>query len=208
MLIIASVALLGAGVAFPLWWSHWVERTYASAIHTLEEAPSSRVALVLGARVYPNGRLSAMLADRVDTAIALYKAGKVDKLLMSGDNSLADYNEPGAMMAYAIARGVPAEDIQPDYGGRRTYDSCYRARQVFQVEEAVIVTQAFHLPRALFLCENLGVQAQGVMADRRVYSPRSLAWSETREMPALVAALVDVIRRAPPPIMGDPIPLQ
>lgn len=208
VMIIAGIVLLAGGIAFPFWWSDWVARTYAPAIHPLHQAPSSRVALVLGARVYPNGRLSAMLADRVDTAVALYKAGKVDKLLMSGDNSHPDYNEPGAMMAYAIERGVPAEDIQPDYGGRRTYDSCYRARQVFLVEKAIVVTQEFRLPRALFLCENLGIQAEGVMADRRVYSSRSLAWSETREMPALVAALVDIIRRAPPPVMGDPIPLQ
>jgi SanA protein len=207
-MVIASVFLLTGGVAFPFWWSDWVARTYAPVIHPLHQAPPIRVALVLGARVYPNGRLSAMLADRVDTAVALYKAGKVDKLLMSGDNSHADYDEPGAMMAYAIQRGVPAEDIQPDYGGRRTYDSCYRARQIFHVDEAVIVTQAFHLPRALFLCENLGLQVEGVMADRRSYSPRSLAWSEMREKPAMVAALLDVIRRAPPPVMGAPIPLQ
>lgn len=205
---IVSIFLLASGVAFPFWWSDWVARTYAPVIHPLHQAPSSRVALVLGARVYPNGRLSAMLADRVDTAVELYKAGKVDKLLMSGDNSHVDYDEPGAMMAYAIERGVPAEDIQPDYGGRRTYDSCYRARQIFHVNEAIIVTQAFHLPRALFLCENLGIQAAGVVADRRIYSPRSLAWSEMREKPAMVAALIDVVRRVPPPVMGVPIPLQ
>lgn len=207
-LIAVGGFLLVGGIAFPLWWNAWIKRIYAPVIHTLEDAPSSRVALVLGARVYPNGRLSAMLADRVDTAVALYQAGKVNKLLMSGDNSHADYNEPGAMMAYAIQRGVPAEDIQPDYGGRRTYDSCYRARQIFYVEEAIVVTQAFHLPRALFLCDNLGIRVEGVIADRRVYSPRSLTWSETREKPALVAALFDVIRRAPPPVMGEPIPLQ
>lgn len=205
---IVSIFLLAGGVAFPFWWSDWVARTYAPAIHPLHQAPSSRVALVLGARVYSNGRLSAMLADRVDTAVELYKAGKVDKLLMSGDNSNIDYNEPDAMIAYAIARGVPAEDIQPDYGGRRTYDSCYRAHQIFQVDEAIIVTQAFHLPRALFLCENLGIQVEGVMADRRIYSPRSLAWSEMREKPAMVAALIDIVRRVPPPVMGAPIPLE
>ncbi|MEZ4555940.1 MAG: ElyC/SanA/YdcF family protein [Caldilineaceae bacterium] len=118
--------------------------------------------------------------DRVDTAIALYQAGKVDKLLMSGDNSTPEYDEPGAMMAYAIAQGVPAADIQPDYAGRRTYDTCYRAQAIFHVEDAVLVTQAFHLPRALFTCHNLGLDAQGVIADRRIYDPRSVAWSESR----------------------------
>ena len=92
------------------------------------------MALVLGARVYANGRLSGMLRDRVETAVALYKAGKVQKLLMSGDNSSLEYNEPDAMMAHAVAMGVPPEDIQPDYAGRRTYDSCYRASAIFQVE--------------------------------------------------------------------------
>lgn len=207
-LIISFVVLLGAGLTFPFWWNAWLERAYAPTIHALPEAPSGRVALVLGARVYPNGNLSGMLADRVDTAIALYKAGKVDRLLLSGDNSSDDYNEPGAMAAYAIKRGVPAEAIQPDYGGRRTYDSCYRARHIFLVEEVIVVTQAFHLPRALYLCENLGLEVEGVIADRRVYSPRSLAWSEMREMPASVAALLDVMIRPLPPVMGEPIPLQ
>lgn len=77
-----------------------------------------------------------MLRDRVDTAIALYDAGQVQKLIMSGDNRVVEYNEPQAMMNYAIARGVPEEDIQPDYGGRRTYDTCYRAKEIFQVESA------------------------------------------------------------------------
>jgi SanA protein len=112
------------------------------------------------------------------------------------------------MMAYAIAQGVPAEDIQPDYAGRRTYDTCYRAKAIFQIESAVLVTQRFHLPRALFLCDQLGIKAVGVAADQRVYDPRSVAFSETREVPALVVALLDVIRRAPPPVLGEPIPLK
>ena len=206
-LLTAAIVLLIV-LTFPFAWRAWVERTYAAAIYTLEEAPSARVALVLGARVYPDGRLSPMLADRVDTAVALYKAGKVEKLLVSGDNSLEDYNEPGAMMAYAIRQGVPAEDIQPDYGGRRTYDSCYRARYIFQVEEAIIVTQEFHLPRALFLCKSLSIAATGVVADRRQYHPRSIAWSEARETPATFAALLDILRRSPPPVLGDPIPIR
>ena len=147
-----------------------------------------------------------MLRDRVDTAVDLYKRGAVQKLLMSGDNSRVDYNEPDAMATYAIAQGVPAADIQPDYGGRRTYDSCYRARDIFHVKSAIIVTQAFHLPRALFLCDQLGVQAVGVAADRNRYDPRSIAWSETREVPALLGALYDAIRKAPPPILGSADP--
>jgi len=201
--------LLGIGaLVFPLLWQEWVQARYVPAIYTVDSVPAQRVAIVLGARVYPDGRLSGMLRDRVETAVALYKAGKVQKLLMTGDNSVQDYNEPDAMKAHAVAMGVSPADIQPDYGGRRTYDSCYRARSIFQVESAVLVTQAFHLPRALFLCDQLGITAVGVVADQRVYDPRSLAWSETREVPATLTALLDVIRRAPPPILGNPIPLE
>lgn len=206
--ILLVIALfVAAGVAFPFVWQSWVNWRYGDRIVTLDNAPSERVAIVFGARIYSSERLSAMLRDRVDTAVDLYHAGKVEKLIMSGDNSSIHYNEPGAMMNYAISRGVPAEDIQPDYGGRRTYDTCYRARYIFQIESALLVTQAFHLPRALFLCDMLGAEVTGVIADRRNYDPRSIAWSETREVPALLAALLDVVRRAPPPILGEPLPL-
>ncbi len=205
-LIVGCLAVLAIGL---LWgWPRWVQAHYQAQIHTLAEAPPTRVAVVFGARVYRNGRLSAMLRDRVDTAIALYKAGKVQKLLVSGDNQSADYNEPGAMMDYAISQGVPAEDIQPDYAGRRTYDTCYRLKAIFQVEEAILVTQAFHLPRALFTCEQLGVTVTGVAADQRTYDPRSIAYSELREIPALAVALLDVIRRAPPAVLGEPITIE
>ena len=148
-----------------------------------------------------------MLGDRVETAVQLYLAGKVDKLLLSGDNRVKEYDEPGRMMDYALARGVPAEDIQPDYAGRRTYDTCYRAREVFGLTSAVLVTQEFHLPRALFTCERLGLDVVGVAADRQSYSRRSIAWSTVREFPALLIALFDAIRQAPPPVLGDPIPI-
>jgi SanA protein len=218
----ALLIVLGlVGIAlFPWGWRNWVEWRYAPVTYSAEEylaAPASsntapriapRIAIVFGARVYSRERLSAMLRDRVDTAIDLYHAGKVDMLLLSGGQNGLEYDEPGAMMAHALERGVPAEAIQPDYGGRRTYDSCYRAAHIFQVEQAVLVTQEFHLPRALLLCDNLGVEVVGVKADRRDYAPRSIAWSETREIPALLAALMDLVRRPLPPILGEPIPLE
>ncbi len=208
LLLVLGVLLAGsAAVSFPFVWQGWVQAQYGKLIYSASDVPAERVALVLGARVYANGRLSGMLRDRVETAVALYKAGKVQKLLMSGDNSSLEYNEPDAMAAHAMAMGVPAEDIQPDYAGRRTYDSCYRARAIFQVDSVVVVTQAFHLPRALFLCSQLGLQAIGVAADQRPYDPRSIAWSETREVPATFFALLDVLRRGPPAVLGDPIPL-
>jgi SanA protein len=205
-LILAAAVLVGL-VAFPFLWHTWVNWHYAKQMVALEQAPAERIAIVFGARVYANGSLSSMTRDRVETAVALYKAGKVQKLLISGDNSNPEYDEPGMMMAYAIAQGVPAAAIQPDYGGRRTYDTCYRAQAIFQVERALLITQAFHLPRALFLCQALGIQATGVIADRQAYAQRSLVWSQLREIPATLAALMDIIRRAPPPVLGEPIPI-
>jgi SanA protein len=213
--LLIVLGLMGVSL-FPWGWRNWVEWHYAPVTYSAEEylaAPASpesaqSVAIVFGARVYSNERLSAMLRDRVDTAIDLYHAGKVDMLLLSGGQNGLEYDEPGAMMAHALERGVPAEAIQPDYGGRRTYDSCYRAAYIFQVGQAILVTQEFHLPRALLLCDNLGIEVVGVKADRRDYAPRSIAWSESREIPALLAALVDLVRRPLPPILGEPIPLE
>lgn len=202
--------LLGilAAAVFPFAWRWWVTTQNSALIYDVNGAPEQRVAIVFGARVYTPTRLSGMLRDRVDTAIDLYNSGQVQKLIMSGDNRVLEYNEPQAMMNYAIANGVPAEDIQPDYGGRRTYDTCYRAREIFQVESVTLVTQEFHLPRALFTCNNLGLDAVGVIADRRPYDPRSVRFSETREVLALSMALYDIIRRQPPPVLGDPLPIE
>jgi len=151
-----------------------------------------------------------MRADRVSAAADLYHAGRVDMLLMSGDNSRPDYNEPDAMREYAVSLGVPREAIHVDYGGRRTYDSCYRARHIFGVEDAVVVTQEFHLPRAVMLCRGLGIDAVGVGADYQRphgYSRRSLTYSRIREIPATAMAVIDLVRRHEPPVMGEPIPI-
>lgn len=177
---------------------------------TITEAPSRRVVVVFGARVYRNGRLSAMLYDRVAAAAELYQAGKVDVLLMTGDGGQPGYNEPESMRDAAITLGVPADDIVLDYGGLRTYDSCYRARHIFGVEDAVLVTQDFHLPRALMLCQAMGVDAVGVAADEmrpRGYSQASLSYSRVREIPATVVAAVEAVRHPLPPMLGEPLPI-
>ncbi|MGC8863698.1 MAG: SanA/YdcF family protein [Armatimonadota bacterium] len=146
--------------------------------------PHCRVALVLGAGVRPDGRLSVQLQDRVDAAIKLYRAGAVEKLLMSGDNRVTHYNEPQRMGDYAI---------------RRTYDSIYRAKHVFGLNRIIVVSQRFHLDRALFLCDHIGVRATGFAAD--VKGHRSIK-IEIRELGACLAALVDVSLRRPRPVMG------
>lgn len=184
----------------------WLDVSYRDRgqIDTAEQVAHQPVALVLGAGVYPDGRLSPMLADRVLTAVDLYNLDKVDKILMSGDNSVKTYNEPQHMAAYAMDRGVPEKDIAYDYAGRRTYASCWRAKHIFGLTHVIIVTQQFHLPRALYLCESLGLDAQGVAADRRDYGLASTRYT-LREMPARVKAWLDIHLLHPGVIGGDPI---
>jgi SanA protein len=204
LLLLLGVVALGAGL--PLALRAWVDSKYGSSIHTrITETPPQPVAIVFGAGYWPSGRLSDALADRMETAIALYEADKVSKLLLTGDNRFAGYNEPARMADYAQARGVPREDLVLDYAGRRTYDSCYRAAAIFGVERAALVTQAFHLPRALFTCDRLGLEAVGVVADRHRY--RYVDWYRLREVLALTRAWFDVHVLRPLPVLGDPIPV-
>ena len=182
-----------------------VSLRYRRYIVMPEQAPARPVVLVLGAAVYPDGRLSTVLADRVMTAVALYKAGKVQKLLFSGDNRFLNYNEPGAMGAFARRQGLPESALAYDYAGRRTYDSCWRARHIFGQERILVVSQAFHLPRAVYLCRQLGLDAVGVVADRRRYS-RMPVWM-MRETLARIQAWLDVHWLHPQPVGGEPIDL-
>ena len=172
-------------------------------IYPVSQAPIRRVAIVFGAGLQRDGTPSPVLRDRVATAVDLYFSGKVEKILMSGDNRFLDYNEPGAMLNYALDLGVPMEDIVLDYAGRRTYDTCYRARAIFGVTEAVLITQAFHLPRAVFTCNALGLPAEGVIADRRKY----FMAANIREIPAGAVALWDVWIGHPLPVLGNPEPI-
>jgi SanA protein len=200
------VVLISIVALTPLLWRNLVKLYYHGRIYPAETVPAKPVAIVFGAAIYGEGRLSPILRDRMDTTIDLYLAGQVNKIIVSGDNSSIYYDEPGTMMAYAIEHGVAAEDVQPDYAGLRTYDTCYRARDIFGVQEAVLVTQAFHLPRALLTCRGLGLDAVGVAADRRPL--RYGRWYEIRETAATLVAVWDVIRHEPPPVMGEPIPIE
>ena len=176
-------------------------------IYSTEEVQPARVAIVFGAGLQRDGSPTPVLMDRVSAAVQLYFSGKVEKLLMSGDNRFVDYNEPGAMQAYAISLGVPEEDIVLDYAGRRTYDTCYRARNIFGVSDAILVTQRYHLPRALFTCNGIGLKSVGVSADLRVYRKLSRAIWNFRELPATTVALWQVWFSHPLPVMGEPEPI-
>ena len=178
-----------------------------SRIYKASGAPSRPIAIVFGAGLWRDGSPTPVLRDRVATAVDLYFQGKVDKVLMSGDNSFEYYNEPGAMKEYARKLGMPEEAIVLDFAGKRTYDTCYRAREVFGVSEAILVTQSFHLPRAVYTCNKLGVDAIGVAADRRIYRRRSNFFWSTRELPATLVALWETNVTKPVPVLGTPEPI-
>ena len=176
-------------------------------LYSVEEAPRRAVAIVFGAGLWRDGSPTPVLRDRVATAADLYFAGKVQKLLMSGDNTTIYYNEPEAMRQYALELGVPNKDIVLDYAGRRTYDTCYRAKAIFGVDQVLLVTQMFHLPRALYTCHALGIEAEGIPADRREYTRRSLVWWNIRELPATLTMLLEVYVTRPLPVLGTPEPI-
>ena len=167
-------------------------------------APVRRVAIVFGAEVKRDGTPSVVLRDRVETAVALYESGKVEKLLMSGDNRFVDYNEPESMRQYALTLGMPNSDIVLDYAGRRTYDTCYRANKIFGVNSAVLVTQGFHMPRALFLCKAFGIDAVGVESENYYYLKRLRLYWNVRELLATVQSVLDVYLFKPLPVLGEP----
>lgn len=131
----------------------------------IAKVPQKDVVIVFGAGLYHNRTPTPYLRWRVQTAVQLYKAHRVKKLLMTGDNSRKVYDEPSAMAKLAESQGVPRKDIVLDYAGLDTYDSCYRAGVIFQVRSAILVSQGYHLPRAVMACKALGINAIGVDAE-------------------------------------------
>jgi vancomycin permeability regulator SanA len=194
--VLAGLALLGF-----VWYVH---ATTAGAIYTGSDPrlPHNHAALVFGAGLNGQGGPSAVLYDRVATAADLYHRGKVDKSLMSGDNSVPDYNEVGVMRRTAVGLGVPERDIVLDYAGFRTYDSCYRARAIFGLDAATLVTNAYHLPRALYTCRELGLSVAGVPADRQNYPT---LYYQLREVPAIAAVRWGLSTDEKPRFLGPPI---
>jgi SanA protein len=178
----------------------------AKRMYQQPEAPTQRVAIIFGAGLRRDGTPTAMLRDRVLTGAELYFSGQVEKLLMSGDNRFVDYNEPESMRQFALSVGVPDEAIVLDYAGRRTYDTCYRAKAIFGVESALLVTQGFHLPRALFLCNMLGMDTLGVEATPCYWNGSPFVW-DIREQFATIAAFLDLYVSNPLPVLGNPEPM-
>lgn len=173
-------------------------------VGSAEAAPADAI-LVLGALVFPDGTVSMMVEDRLETAYELYQAGKAPKILISGDHGQEGYDEVNTMRRYLEQKGVPPADIFMDHAGFDTYDSLYRARDVFAAERLIVVTQRFHLPRALWIGQRLGLQTQGVVADRHHYFRNS--YYELREMAARLKAFGEVVIGRQPIFLGPVIPI-
>lgn len=165
-----------------------------------------RVAVVFGASVFSNGDLSPTLEERVETAISLYKAGKVDRVLVSGDNRHPSYNEPKAMQDYLVTHAVAPQDVIVDYAGRSTYETCLRAREIFGLNRAVLVTQQVHLSRALYLANELGLDAQGVATDPS--RSKFTSYQFLREYLAEVKAYFNLRVMPPRAVLGEKLPIK
>lgn len=197
---IGAVALMGIN-------SH-VKRIGGARILSPEEAAKLAdvdCILVLGCGVREDGSPSHMLEDRLRRSVTLYREGAAAKILMSGDHGRTDYNEVGAMKQYAMDEGIPSEDIFMDHAGFSTYESMYRAKEIFAAEKVIIVTQEYHLYRALYIAERLGMEAYGVNADYRTY------WGqisrEGREVLARVKDFANTLFWPEPTFLGESIPV-
>jgi len=204
-IVLTSLIVLGIVCAVTL--HTIVVRSTREAILTEEEAAelSPDCILVLGARVWDDGSPSAMLEDRLIVGVDLYQAGISDRLLMSGDHSRVDYDEVNAMKDYAKAAGVPSSHIFMDHAGFSTYESLYRARDIFGVKKVVIVSQGYHLYRAIYTARALGLEAWGVPSDLRNYP--GMPYYEFREKIARIEYVLRCLRKPLPTYLGEPIPI-
>lgn len=166
---------------------------------------NKQAALILGAKVWSNGEMSDIFKDRAITAINLYKEGKVKKILVSGDHGRENYDEVNSAKKYLLENGVKSEDIFLDHAGFDTYDSLYRAKYIFKAESLVVVTQNFHLPRALYISDKLGIDSCGVSADRQKYYGEKAMYR--REILAKIKAWSNVVFHSKPKYLGNEIPL-
>ncbi|MCI8336143.1 MAG: DUF218 domain-containing protein [Peptococcaceae bacterium] len=203
--IIGILAFLGIAAIFSICF--YVSQVGKPYLVTPETAPAVDAILILGARVYSDGRPSPLLQDRLDYGYRLYAAGKADRIIVSGDHGRKDYDEVNAMKNYLLTKGVPPEHIFLDHAGFNTYDSLYRAKEIFQVKSLIVCTQEFHMPRALYIGRRLNLEAYGYAApDKAMYH---MAYNHFRERLAQVKAFLetDVLHRKPK-YLGNIIPIQ
>ena len=181
----------------------WLFVSTDGDLRTVADAPSEPVVVVFGAGLQADGTPSGYLADRLNTALELYHLGKVKAFLVTGDNDRLSYDEPDAMRSYLLQHGVPADRVVRDYAGFHTWDSCSRARQIFGVRSALLVSQGFHIRRAVALCRSVGIDAYGVATSQ----PRDRTWyyGAVRELPAASEALADVLFQPDPTFLGPKV---
>lgn len=177
--------------------------TRAYIYNDAADVPNAEVALIPGAPILSSGAPSPIFMDRADAAILLYEARKVRKILVSGDNSTVSHNEVNPVRLYLLENGIPDEDIFLDHAGFDTYSSMYRAREIFGVTSLIITTQSFHLPRAVFIARQLGMEAYGASAD----AGRVLFRNYVREAFANEKAVINLVLQRRPKYLGDKIPI-
>ena len=205
-LVCLSLAVLGAAAVFGV--NAWVVGSTEASVLTSEQAAQLEAVdciIVLGCQVKDDGRLSHMLEDRVKRGVALYHAGAAPKLLMSGDHGRENYDEVDAMKRYAVENGVPVADVFMDHAGFSTYETMYRAKAIFGAKKVLVVTQQYHLYRALYIARQLGLEAYGVNADYRTYSGQTMR--DIREVLARCKDLAMCIFKPEPTYLGETIPI-
>jgi vancomycin permeability regulator SanA len=187
--------------------NQYVKYVGSKYIYSAQDVPKADAVLVLGAYVLPSGNMSTMLKDRVMTGYELYETGKAPKIIVSGDHGRKNYDEVNTMKDFIKNEGVPGQDVFMDHAGFSTYESLYRARDIFQAKKVIIVTQRYHLMRAVFIARELGLEAYGVTSDLHNYGPVMVSY-ETREMAARNKDFWKAKYIKPrPTFLGDAIPV-
>ncbi len=205
-IILLCLVLIGVATLFIV--NGYVKSVAKEHILTVEEAAeldNVDCIIVLGCQVRDDGTLSHMLRDRLMRGLEVYNAGAAPKLLMSGDHGRKDYDEVGAMKQYAIDNGVPSENVFMDHAGFSTYETVYRAKEIFKADKVIIITQEYHLYRALYIAEQLGLEAYGVSADLNRYAGQSMR--DFREVLARCKDWAMCIIKPEPTYLGEAIPV-
>ncbi|MET7603342.1 ElyC/SanA/YdcF family protein [Streptomyces avermitilis] len=198
-----AVQAVMLGCVLALLPATWMFAVAGDRLRTTEDAPRTEVAVVFGAGLWA-GEPSPYLAHRLDAAAKLYRAGRIEVVLVTGDNSRADYDEPDAMRTYLTRHGVPDGHIVSDYAGFDTWDSCVRAKKIFGVNHAVLISQGFHIRRAVALCQAAGVDSYGVGVDAK--HDATWYYGGTREIFAAGKAALDAVFKPDPRFLGPKEP--
>jgi len=186
---------------------YYVDKDGSQYICSPSSVPEGEAILILGAYVFPDGQLSDMLRDRVTVGFELYQQGRAPKIIVSGDHSRVEYDEVNSMKDSLIGQGVPGQDVFMDHAGFSTYESIYRTRDIFQAKRVIIVTQAYHLPRALFIARALGLEAYGVPSDLHQYGSAMSAYQTREKLARNKDFWLAKIIRPQPTFLGESIPL-